>query len=226
VFSQVSYYLPIVLDTVGVTSVTDQTLINGFLQLWNLIIAVLAATQVDRLGRRPLLLVSSFGMLACYIIITGLAGSFAEHGNSSVGIAVIPFLFIYYGFYDIAYTPLIVSYPAEIWPYHLRSKGIAVSLCSTFVALFFNLFVNPIALTNIAWKYYIVYCAILVLVCITVWFAYPETKGRSLEEMAVVFDGADAAVPEHGVILGAVEAKFHIDGDHVEHSKVEAGAKV
>jgi hypothetical protein len=105
VFSQASYYLPIVLDTVGVTSVTDQTLINGFLQLWNPIIAVLAATQVDRLGRRPLLLVSSFDMLACYIIITGLAGSFAGQGNSGIGIAVIPFLFIYYGFYDIAYTP-------------------------------------------------------------------------------------------------------------------------
>ena len=88
------------------------------------------------------------------------------------------------------------------------------------------MFVNPIALANIARKYYIVYCAILVLVCITVWFTYPETKGRSLEEMAVVFDGADAAVPEHGATLGAVEAKFHIDVDHVEHSKVEAGAKV
>jgi hypothetical protein len=170
VFLQVSYCLRIVLDTVGVTPVTDQTLINGFLQLWNLIIAVLAATQVDRFGRRPLLLVSSFGMLACYMIITRLAGSFAEHGNSSVGIAVIPFLFIYYGFYDIAYTPLIVS---VIWPYHLRSKGIAVCLCSNFVTLFFNLFVNPIALANIAWKYYIVYCAILVLVCIMIWFAYP-----------------------------------------------------
>jgi hypothetical protein len=137
VFLQVSYYLPIVLDTVGVTTVTNQTLINGFLQLWNLIIAVLAATQVDRLRGCPLLLVSSFGMLACYIIITGLTGSFAEHGNSGVGIAVIPFLFIYYGFYDIVYTPLIVSYPAEIWPYHLRSKGIAVSLwldfCCTFL---------------------------------------------------------------------------------------------
>jgi hypothetical protein len=41
-----------------------------------------------------------------------------------------------------------------------------------------------------------------------------------------VFDRADAAVSEHGVILGAVEAKFHIYGNHVEHSKVEAGAKV
>lgn len=50
----------------GVTSVTKQTLISGFLQLFNLIVAVTAATQVDRLGRRTLLLSSPIGMLICY----------------------------------------------------------------------------------------------------------------------------------------------------------------
>lgn len=91
----VSYYLARVLTTVGVTGVTEQTLINGFLQVFNLIVAVIAATQVDRLGRRWLLLVSSGGMLVCYIIITGLSGSFASTGESAVGLAVIPMLFIY-----------------------------------------------------------------------------------------------------------------------------------
>jgi hypothetical protein len=78
------------------------------------------------LGRRPLLIYSSFGKLACYIVITGLSGSFANTGKASVGIAVIPMLFVFFGFYDIAWTPLVVSYPAEIWPYNLRSRGIAV----------------------------------------------------------------------------------------------------
>ena len=90
------------------TSVTKQTLISGFLQLFDLIVAVSAATKVDRLGRRTLLLTSSVGMLICYIIITGLSGSFATTGNSATGLAVIPMLFIYYGFYDIAFTPLVV----------------------------------------------------------------------------------------------------------------------
>ena len=81
---------------------TDQTLINGFLQLWNLIMAALAAFNVDRFGRRTLFLVSSVGMLISYICITGLSGSFAETGSASVGVAVIPFLFLFFGFYDIA----------------------------------------------------------------------------------------------------------------------------
>lgn len=100
--SVVSYYLPMVLETVGITSVTDQTLINGCLQIWNLILAVSAAASTDRLGRRPLFLTSAFGMLVSYVIVTGLSGSFATKAQASVGLTVIPFLFLFYGFYDIA----------------------------------------------------------------------------------------------------------------------------
>jgi hypothetical protein len=41
-------------------------------------------------------------MLISYIIITGLSGSFAQTGTASTGVAVIPFLFIYFAGYDIA----------------------------------------------------------------------------------------------------------------------------
>lgn len=101
----VSYYLSEVLDTVGITDVYRQTLLNGFIQLWNLILAITAAFSVDRFGRRPLFLLSCGGMLVSFIVITALSGSFAHTGASSTGIAVIPFLFLYYGFYDIAFTP-------------------------------------------------------------------------------------------------------------------------
>ena len=46
----VSYYLPLVLKTSGIISVTQQTLINRFLQVWNLIIAVSVVYLVDHLG--------------------------------------------------------------------------------------------------------------------------------------------------------------------------------
>lgn len=98
----VSYYLALVLKTVGITSVTNQTLISGCLQIWNLIWAVSAAFSVDRLGRRFLFLASSVGMFVSYVLISGLSGSFAITGSSATGVAVVPFLFIYYAFYDIA----------------------------------------------------------------------------------------------------------------------------
>jgi MFS family permease len=134
-------------------------------------------------------------MLVSYIIVTGLSGSFANTGAASVGTAVVPFLFIFFAGYDIALTPLIVAYPVEIWPYALRSRGITVTWIVAILAIFFNTFINPIALAAIAWKYYFVFVFVLVVMNITVYFFYPETRGHSLEQMSVIFDGEDAAAP-------------------------------
>ncbi|KXH56005.1 hypothetical protein CSAL01_12875 [Colletotrichum salicis] len=98
----VSYYLAIVLQTVGITSVTHQTLITACLQIWNLIWASGAACLVDKAGRRMLFIASGAIMLVAYIIVTALSGSFAYNGSSTTGLAVIPFLFIYYAGYDIS----------------------------------------------------------------------------------------------------------------------------
>jgi hypothetical protein len=110
----VSYYLSIILNSVGITSVDDQTLISACLQVWNLIWAVTAALLVERLGRRLLFMTSvsccnfahsvltrlltwvfqAVVMLVSYIVITGLSGSFASTGDATTGLAVIPFLFM------------------------------------------------------------------------------------------------------------------------------------
>jgi hypothetical protein len=93
-------------------------------------------------------------------------------------------------------TPLLVAYPCEIWPYTLRTKGLTVTWVTAISAIFFNTFVNPIALEAIGWKYYIVFVVVLILFCITSYFCYPETRGHSLEQMALIFDGEDAGVME------------------------------
>lgn len=90
----VSYYLAIILESVGITSVTDQTLISACLQIWNLIWAVAAAVCVDRVGRRALFMASGTIMLISYIIVTGLSGSFASTQHAPTGLAVVPFLFM------------------------------------------------------------------------------------------------------------------------------------
>ncbi|KAF5521712.1 Lactose permease [Colletotrichum aenigma] len=188
----VSYYLTGVLTTVGITSVTHQTLISACLQVWNLIWATAAAFSVHKLGRRPLFLASGIIMLVAYIIITALSGAFATTGNAATGTAVIPFLFIYYFGYDIALTPFLTAYPVEIWQYNLRAKGLASMFLTSYSFNFFNIFVNPIALDAIGWKYYFVFLVILVVMIATVWFYYIETRGLTLEQIAALCDQDDA----------------------------------
>lgn len=167
----VSYYLTLVLDTIGITDPDTQTLINGLLQVFNFVAAGSAALLVDRIGRRPLFLWSALGMLISFIIWTACSAIVnGDDGNQAVGRAVIAFVFIFYFHYDIAYTPLLLGYPTEIFPYSIRSKGVTVELLAVYSSLIILAFVNPIALDRIGWRYYIFFCCFDVLVLVVTWF--------------------------------------------------------
>lgn len=188
----VSYYLAKVLTSVGIKDAFTQNLINGCLQIWNLIAAVTAALLVDKVGRRPLWLWSTAGMLLFFTLQTICTAVYAEHNISSAGTASIAMIFLYYASYDAAWTPLVVSYVVEIMPFTIRAKGMAVQGLCVNLALFFNSYVNPIALGALGWKYYLVYVCWLVVELAVVWKWYVETKGRTLEELAEIFDGDQA----------------------------------
>lgn len=177
--------------------------------------SVVGACLVDRAGRRALFLASTIIMLISYIMITALSGSFNTTGTAAVGTAVIPFLFIYYAGYDIAFTPLILAYPAEIWTFSLRAKGVAISQMANYGALLFNQFINPIAFEAISWRYYFVFLVILLVVLVTVYYYYPETHGYSLEEMAVIFDGESARVTD----AVSVNTQFQEKRVGIEHAE-------
>lgn len=72
----------------------------------------------------------------------------------------------------------------EVWPYMERSRGIALFQLFGRLAGFFTTFVNPIGLDNISWKWLIVYVAWLTYEVVFVWFLFPETANRTLEELA------------------------------------------
>jgi hypothetical protein len=77
----------------------------------------------------------------------------------------------------------------EIFPFQQRSKGIAVEQLTVRFAVFFNTYVNPIALDSIGWKYYIVYCVWILVEIATVYLLFPETHNRTLEELSFMFEG-------------------------------------
>ncbi|KIJ61854.1 hypothetical protein HYDPIDRAFT_183058 [Hydnomerulius pinastri MD-312] len=188
----VSYYLNKVFDQIGITGSSTQLLINGILQIWNLFWAVLAAFMVNRLGRRFLFLTSASLMTLFYMAQAICFAEYAEHGAPAAGHAVIGFIFLFYAAYDLAFTPLIVSYTVEILPYNLRAKGFNIFNFVISLALIFNQYVNPIALDTLAWKYYIIYVCWLAVEFIFLYFFLVETKNRSLEETAALFDGEEA----------------------------------
>ncbi|OQO08961.1 hypothetical protein B0A48_05851 [Cryoendolithus antarcticus] len=189
-----SYYLNKVFDSVGITNSNVQLVINGCLQILNIIVATGQCFVVDRIGRRTLFLTSTAGMLVTYISWTICTWSYVERGSKAGGHAVIAMIFIYYVWYNMAWSGLLVGYSAEILPYSLRAKGMTAMFLMVDIALFFNQYVNPIALDHIGWRYYIVYDAFLAFELFIVYWFYIETRYTPLEEIAKHFDGDNALV--------------------------------
>lgn len=91
-------YLAPVLRQVGVTNPTQITGINGGLAGYNLVLALAAGLNVERIGRRPLFFAGFIGMFLSYCFVMGLSAGYANTGNSQMGVAVIPFLFFFESF--------------------------------------------------------------------------------------------------------------------------------
>lgn len=115
----VSYYFNIVLEGIGITSQGQKTLLNGILQVYNLATAYGGALTVDRFGRRRLFLVSTAGMCVSYMCWTICSATYAKTKDSpspnvGAGRGVLACIFFYYAFYNIAMSPLLVSYTVEM----------------------------------------------------------------------------------------------------------------
>ncbi|WWC99992.1 hypothetical protein V866_006901 [Kwoniella sp. B9012] len=216
----VSYYIAPILKLIGITDASQVAGINGGLAVWNLINTLVMAQFVERIGRRPLWLTGAVGILISFSIVTGLSGSFAMHKSPAVGTAVIPFLYIFYLFQNMAWAVLANLYTAEILPYSLRSKGMSIYVTTQSVSLAFNQYVNPVAIAAIAWKYYLVYVSIQIILVIFAYFFLIETKGHTIEEVSRLFDGRNIVEevrdhPASGIEITDVDDKGveeHIEG--------------
>jgi MFS family permease len=200
-----SYYIFIVLDQIGITSPDTQLVINGCLTIFNLLVASGMAFTVDRIGRRPLFLTATVGMC---LAMTGWTVASEVNENASgdaAGRAVIAMAFVFMLFFNLAWSGLLISYVVEISPFYLRSRYLTCMLISVAAGTFFSNYVNPVALEKIRWKYYLCYIVWLAIQSAVVWFFYVETKGRSLEAIAIVFDGEDAKVGGEGGTIVAKE---------------------
>lgn len=213
----ISYYLTLILDSIGYTSENTQTLINALLTLWGMIWSLFFSAVINRFGRRTLFLASTIGCLLVYVTWTGLEATYeiqtSLNGTGSDGYAkgVLAMIFLYGFAFSIGWTPLQVTYVIEILPYNLRARGLVLYNLFVALALIFNQYVNPIGVTNSKWKYYILYDVWLAFEVIVVYFLFVETGSMSLEETAAVLDGEEYG---NKLIDGAVtSAKLRLGGE-------------
>jgi MFS family permease len=211
---------------IGITNSNTQLTINLILSAVNVVSATGICFFVDYFGRRKLFLTSSISMLVCYVATTIALARFsvsdaAGVANHNAANTVIVFMFLFYIAYNIGFSGMLVSYSSEILPYRLRAKGLTLMFFCVDLSLWFNQYVNPIALDKIGWKYYLVYCLFLVFEIFVVWKYYIETKEIPLEEIVKMFDGDRA-------ILGGAAASEKVQqlaGTHGRSAEADGGEK-
>ncbi|CAK7219179.1 hypothetical protein SBRCBS47491_003758 [Sporothrix bragantina] len=183
----VSYFLPAVLSTSGITTTESVLDINIGIAVVSGVAAILGGSLLDRFGRRKLLIsccacltLAWVGMIVCtyeYTITGGIASAHAS----------VFFIFLVAVVFSFAYTPLQQLYAVECLDYEQRAKGIAFVTMMISAASLVNLFASPIALEKIGWKTYGIWIATCGLQGIFYYFFMVETRGRTLEEMNYVF---------------------------------------
>ncbi|KAF3801241.1 High-affinity glucose transporter [Colletotrichum gloeosporioides] len=147
----------------------------------------LNAKMLDWVGRRICMTIgmagTSVALLGEAIMIHLYQGTENRAGNG----AALAFLFLHLFFYGGFLDASTYVYASEIWPTHVRSKGAAASTSGMFVSSLVLLTVSPTAFDKIGWKYYMVLMSLTIIagVCFAVFF--PETKGKSLEEIGNIF---------------------------------------
>ncbi|KAJ4298141.1 hypothetical protein N0V90_006040 [Kalmusia sp. IMI 367209] len=184
----ISYYFSPILTRIGITGTNQQTGINGGMQIWNFLCALLGAYLVERIGRRPLWLASFIGMIAANIPLTISSARYAANESKGAAYATVVFLFLYNAAFNIACNPLLYSYTTELLPYTIRTRGLGLQILISQAALTVNQYVNPIALEHIGFWYFVFYLGMLILGLVVIYLFFPETKGHTLEELGQLFE--------------------------------------
>ncbi|KAK5116745.1 hypothetical protein LTR62_007419 [Meristemomyces frigidus] len=140
---------------------------------------------VDKLGRRKLMMIAAFGMGTCMAVVAGTS----SQRNSTAAVAVAgAFIFLFSLFFPVGFLGLTFLYASEISPLSVR---VPITSMSTGTAWLFNFLVaevTPVGFATLGWRYYIVWaCINFFLILPSVYFFFPETNGRHLEEVDQIF---------------------------------------
>ena len=177
----VIYYAPTIIKSTGLQSSASIFATIG-IGIVNVAMTVVAILIIDRVGRKPLLLVGLVGMTISLAI---LGWAFLTSGFAGIiSWITLAGLMLYIASFAVSFGPLLWVMLPEIFPLKVRGAGTGVSALTNWGANFivaqaFLPLVGLIGETAVFW----ILAGICVLAGIFIYFVVPETKGRSLEEI-------------------------------------------
>lgn len=147
------------------------------------ICSVLSVFLIEGLGRRKAFLLTSTGMTISFILIP----IFLSRNERNLQLAAAGLLFVFNTFFGLAWVGGPFLYSAEIAPLRSRSQINGVAAAANWMFCFIVVMTIPPSFANIGYNTYIVYAVLNAAFIPIIYFFLVETKGRSLEELDVIF---------------------------------------
>jgi sugar porter (SP) family MFS transporter len=184
VFNQVSginaiiYYSPRIFAMTGLGK-SSSLLSTAGLGLVNFVFTLVAMNFIDRIGRRTLMLIGSFGLIFTLAMV-----AYSFYAAQFNGWAVPLFLFIYIGFFAFSQGAVIWVFISEIFPNPVRAKGQTLGSTTHWVMAAIIAFSFPyLAEKAGGGNTFLFFCIMMCMQLLFVWKLMPETKGKSLEHI-------------------------------------------
>ncbi|KAJ2982656.1 hypothetical protein NUW58_g6397 [Xylaria curta] len=171
---------------------------------------------IERVGRRKLFLWGTVGQGLSMVLAFGAL--IPQTQSAAIGTCVA--LFTYIASFGATWLPLPWLYPAEVNPIMTRAKANAVSTCTNWLFNFFIVLITPVLVTNIGWGTFLFFAVLNATFIPVIYFFYPETARRSLEEIDIIF--AKGYVEKISYIKAAEELPLLTD-EEVEQEALRYG---
>ncbi|KAJ5677878.1 uncharacterized protein N7477_003511 [Penicillium maclennaniae] len=211
--NSITYYAPSIYENQLHFSGTVSRILAASSQIALVIGAFFCAYTVDKFGRRKLMLFSASGMSICFACMAGLT---SNPENKSALKAAVFISYLYVIVYVMGFLGIPFLYASEVAPTHLRASVCGLSTAISWLFNFLVAEVTPTAFTKIGWKYFLVYFTLNAIFVLTTYFLFPETSGRSLEEIDQIFESSTSIFDT--VLVAKKLPKRHL-AEHLQERK-------
>ena len=197
------YYIVYIFQMAGYSG--NSNLVASSIQyVINTCVTAPALYFIDKIGRRPLLIGGATMMMAFQFGLAGILGNYSvpwpDSGNDSVNIRIpldnksaskgaIACCYLFVASFAFTWGVGIWVYCAEIWgDNRVAQRGNAISTSANWILNFAIAMYTPSGFKNISWKTYIIYGVFCLAMGTHVYFGFPETKGKRLEEIGQMWE--------------------------------------
>ncbi|SOV04426.1 probable sugar transporter [Ustilago sp. UG-2017a] len=142
---------------------------------------------IEKMGRRPLMLGGAAGQCICMIVLAIMDVPSIKNGSTSPAVVSVVFYFLFNTSFAWGWLGMTWLYPAEITPLAIRAQANGISTSANWIFNFLVVMVTPIMFESIGFRTYVVFAVLNFAILVTTFFIFPETAGRSLEEMSAIF---------------------------------------